>query len=259
MLICTNSRRKVLNSNDDKLTLLIRDRELESVDVIKYLGVDVDCSLSWKDHLISVTSKVSRGMRMLKKAKCYLPEVCLKNLYSSIVEPCFQYCCSIWGTCGVTEKNRLQKFQNRAARIVTNSKFDDSNRPLIERLRWKTIDELIAEESKTIVYKYLHGLAPQYLCHLFTRNSVGEARTLRNTSTGLKIPNTSSVSGQRCCSYLGTKPWKSLSTESKRAPTLGTFKTLTSYFAFLSSSVPLGILLYFIIYYLPFIFLPLFF
>ena len=43
-----------------------------------------------------------------------------------------------------------------------------------------------AVESKTIVYKSLHGLAPQYLCHLFTINSVGEARTLRNT-TDLKI------------------------------------------------------------------------
>ena len=39
-----------------------------------------------------------------------------------------------------------------------------------------------------IVYKSLHGLAPQYLFHLFTRNSAGEARTLRNMSTDLKIP-----------------------------------------------------------------------
>ena len=44
MLICTKSRRGILNSNDDKLNLLIRDRELESVDVIKYLGVHVDYS-----------------------------------------------------------------------------------------------------------------------------------------------------------------------------------------------------------------------
>ena len=42
MLICTKSRRKILNSNDDKLNLLIRNRELESVDVIKYLSVHVD-------------------------------------------------------------------------------------------------------------------------------------------------------------------------------------------------------------------------
>ena len=44
MLICTESRRKILNSNDDTLNLLIRDRELESVDVIKYLGMHVDYS-----------------------------------------------------------------------------------------------------------------------------------------------------------------------------------------------------------------------
>ena len=64
MPICTKSRRKILNSNDDKLNLLIRDRELESVDVIKYRGVHVDYSLRWKDRLKSVTSKVSRGMEI---------------------------------------------------------------------------------------------------------------------------------------------------------------------------------------------------
>ena len=69
MLIRTNSRRKILYTNDDKLNLLIRDRDLESVDVIKYLCVHVDYSLSWKDHLKSVNSKVSRGMGMLKQAK----------------------------------------------------------------------------------------------------------------------------------------------------------------------------------------------
>ena len=123
---------------------------------------------------------------MLKLAKYYLPEACLKALYSSIVEPYFRYCCSVWGMCGVTKKLPL-KFQNRAARIVTNSKCDASSRPLTERLGWKTIDKLIAEESKFIVYKSLHGLAPQYSCHLFTRNSAGEARTLHNTSTDLTV------------------------------------------------------------------------
>ena len=87
MLICTKSRRRILNTNDDKLNLLTRDRDLASVDVIKYLGVHVNYSLNWRDHLKSVTSKVSRGMGMLEEAKYYLPDTCLKTLYSSIVEP----------------------------------------------------------------------------------------------------------------------------------------------------------------------------
>ena len=76
MLICTKSRRKILNSNDNKLNLLIRDREMESIDVIKYLGEHVEYSLSWKDHLKFVTSKISRGVGMLIQAKYYLPEAC---------------------------------------------------------------------------------------------------------------------------------------------------------------------------------------
>jgi len=81
----------------------------------------------------------------------------------------------------------IEKFQNRATRIVTNNKFDASSRPLIERLGWKTIEELIAKESKTIVYNSLYGLTPQYLYHPFVRNFVGEARRLRNTFTALTI------------------------------------------------------------------------
>ena len=134
---------------------------------------------------------------MLKQAKYYLLEACLKTLYLSLVGKCFWYCCSVWGTCGVTEKSHLQ---NRAATIVTNSKFDASRRPLIERLGWRTTDKLIAEESKTIVYKSLYGLAPQYLHHLFTRKSAGEAHTLCNTSIDLKQPKKSSMDGQGCFS-----------------------------------------------------------
>ena len=42
MLICAKARRKIFNTKEDKLNLLIRDRDLESVDVIKYLGAHVD-------------------------------------------------------------------------------------------------------------------------------------------------------------------------------------------------------------------------
>ena len=99
--------------NDEKLNLQIRDREVDSVDVIKYLGVHADYSLSWKDHLKYVTSKVSRGMGMLNQAKYYFPEASLKTLYSSIVEPYFRYCCSVWGSCAVTKQTTFKHFKTK--------------------------------------------------------------------------------------------------------------------------------------------------
>ena len=80
MLIYTKPRRRILNSNDEGLNLVIRDRELDLVDEIKYLGLHVDDNLNWKEHLKSVTSKVSRGIGMLKRTKYYLSDVSLKTL-----------------------------------------------------------------------------------------------------------------------------------------------------------------------------------
>ena len=65
---------------------------------------------------------------------------------------------------------RLQKLQNRAARIVSGSSFDAPSQPLIKELGWRTIDELITSESNTMVFKSIHRLAPQYMCDISQKN-----------------------------------------------------------------------------------------
>ena len=72
----------------------------------------------------------------------------------------------MWGYSGSTEINRLQKLQNRAARIVINNSFDTPSHHLIEKLGWKTINEVMDFESKTIVFKSLNELAPPYSVYL---------------------------------------------------------------------------------------------
>ena len=104
------------------------------------------------------------------------------------------------------------------------SSFDTPSRPLIEELGWNTIQQLITNESKTMVFKSLNELAPQYLCGLFTRNSQCSTRTLRNTGTDVRLPKKNSANGQNCFSFRGAKLWNSLSAESKQASFLNSFK-----------------------------------
>ena len=224
MLITTKQKRNVLKSTNQNLEMNILGNELDIVQKTKYLGVQIDCSLDWKEQLKAVSAKLSRAIGFLKHAKKFLPRVTLENLYTGIVEPHFQYCCSVWGFCGSTEINQLQKLQIRAARIVTGSSFDTPSRPLIERLGWKTIEQLISYESKIVVFKSLNELAPQYLSSLFKRNSQCSTRCLRNTETYLRVPKKTSVNGQKCFSFRGAKLWNSLSAESKQASSLSSFK-----------------------------------
>ena len=88
-------------------------------------------------------------------------------MYFSIVESHFRYCCSVWGCAGDTALRKLQNLQNWAARVVTNSPFDHASLPLISKLGWLTVNEMIDFETACMVYKALHGLAPPYMKSMF--------------------------------------------------------------------------------------------
>ena len=66
----------------------------------------------------------------------------------------------MWGSYGGTIRLALQKLQKRAARIVTNSRYDAPADAFIQKLTWSNIAEIIKREIATIAYKSLNGLAP---------------------------------------------------------------------------------------------------
>ena len=118
----------------------------------------------------------------------------------------------------------MLKLQNRAARILTNSRYDADARPLLNILGLKTIQDLIDTETNTMVFKALNGLAPEYLSKLFIRNSETHLLALRNTSTDLQLPKKRTSNGQKCFSYKGVKSWNCLPLEIKQASSLKVFK-----------------------------------
>ena len=81
----------------------------------------------------------------------------------------------------LTLRLTLQKLQNRAARIVTNSSYDAPVDALIQKLKWPTIAEIIKRETASIVFKSINGLAPTYLSNIFSKNSSRDTVKLRNS------------------------------------------------------------------------------
>ena len=132
-----------------------------------------------------------------KHAKTFLPSGVLQKMYRGIVGPQFSYCCSVWGCCSETKLNSLQKIQNRAARITTNSPYDAPAVPLLQNLGWPSIRDFIKKETATLTYKALNSLAPQYLGELFNRCPEGSVRNLRSTETNLQIPLLRTCTGQK--------------------------------------------------------------
>ena len=165
-----------------------------------------------------------RAKFLVLYAKKLLPKHTLSQMYRGIVEPHFRYCYSVWGDCGDSCLSMLQKLQNRAARIVTNSSYDAPAANLIEELKWPTVYDMIKQETATIVFKSINGLAPTYLSTLFTRNSTRDIVNLRNCETDLLAPRMKTSNGQKAFSFRGAKVWNGVKHEVKLAPSLSTVK-----------------------------------
>ena len=92
-------------------------------------------------------------------------------MYHGIVKPRFRYCCSLRGSCSETRLQTLQRLQNRAARIVTNTGDDTSTAILIKKLNWPIATDMIKSKKATIIYNALSGYAPGYRSNPFLKNS----------------------------------------------------------------------------------------
>ena len=82
--------------------LQIDDENIESMGNIKYLGMQTDPSLKWKEQINLAIVKISRGIGMLKYSKRYLPMQTIQMMYFSIVDPHLRFCCAVRGGAGDT-------------------------------------------------------------------------------------------------------------------------------------------------------------
>ena len=90
----------------------------------------------------------------------------------------------------------------------------------MKELKWPTVHDMIKQETATIVFKSISGLAPI----LFTRNSTRETVNLRNSETDLLAPRMKTSNGQKAFSFRGSKVRNELEHEIKLASSLSTFK-----------------------------------
>ena len=201
----------------------IGDKVIDMTSDTKYLGLQIDSQLKWDKHIATIKTKVNRSLGLIKYARNYLPSEVLKKMYRGIVEPHLSYCCSVWG-CNESKISALQKIQNRAARIVTNSPYDASAAPQIQNLGWSTISQLVEKETAMLTYKSLNSLTPDYLRKLFIKCSDERERVLRSSDTDVKLPLLKTINGQKAFSFRGAKIWNSLEKETKSAPSMKIFK-----------------------------------
>ena len=91
-------------------------------------------------HIVYGLACLSLPISNLKRVRPFVPVNTLMTIFNSLVQPHFNYCCEVWDSCCNTLAVKLQKLQNRAARVLTFSGYDASADPLIEILGWQKLE-----------------------------------------------------------------------------------------------------------------------
>ena len=120
-------------------TLAINDFRVTQVATAKSLGVTIDDNLDWGSHMEKIIKKVSSGIGAIKRVRHLVPQATLQLIYQALIHPHFNYCNTVRGNCGITLRNKLQKLQNRAARVLTFSDYDEDAGYLFELLGWNNL------------------------------------------------------------------------------------------------------------------------
>ena len=94
----------------------------------------------------------------------------------------------MWGYCNATEIQHLQRFQNKIARVVTNSALWHSYHAYFGKIGVEATQQLIVIKTKITACKFLKNLVPQYLSSLFSKSSACTSRYLCSTNTNLRLP-----------------------------------------------------------------------
>ena len=213
MLVGTHQR----TVEADELVIEISNTRLERVNKFKYLGVLLDNTLSWKDHVEYIGNKISSRLGILHRGRKVLPKPTLQMLYNTLVLPLFDYCSPIWDSCGIGSKAYLDKLnciiEGRSIGAVE----------IKSTLGWPSLQAHRNYLKCVLVHKCLHGIAPSYLLSEFRHAHLFHGCNTRSRDL-LRPPFAKTTKYQGSFRINGARTYNTLPRIIKQVDTLSEFK-----------------------------------
>ena len=132
MVIGPRQRLATFSETND-LNVFVDNEKIKKVQSTKSLGLTIDEHLTWKNHSIKT------GISALKRVRPFINRETAVKAYRGLVEPYFTYCSPVWDGIGLKLGEKLQKLQNRAARVMTRSSYEVSSASLLSELGWSVL------------------------------------------------------------------------------------------------------------------------
>lgn len=151
MIFKTNQRSTNICGN-----LTINSTPIQCVSNSVYLGVVLDSSLTWREHINKIVRKISSKIGVIGRLRHLLPRHVLLMLYNSIILPHLSYCIEIWGNTFKSIIDPLYKLQKKLVRLITFSAPRAPSAPLFKKLGILNVYQLCKLQTCVFTYDLIH-------------------------------------------------------------------------------------------------------
>ena len=182
--------------------------EIERKSCVKYLGITLDETLSFRKHVGNTSAILSRNIGILRKLAHFVPHRILRLLYFSIIHPYILYCSSVWLGTFPSLVNPIRVLQNNAIRLLCNKSYSDSVRLEYRRQKILPAAGLRDFYHQLFMFKYNNNNLPLCFSGMFKVRSDCHNYNTR-TSKALSAPIAITTRSKFSFIYRGIKLWNS--------------------------------------------------
>lgn len=193
------------------MNIFLQQQLLEQVTETKLLGVTLDQTMSWKTHLHKIASKMSRNVSLIRcNSKCMSIEI-RKVVLQSLVLCHLDYCSSVWSNSDMKYLDKLQKVQDRAARVALGCPFRTNVDEIHGRLSWLKVNDRLKCSSLLTLHKIWTSHEPFCLFSQLQPTYSRHGFNTRQASTdGFSLPKPRTEALKKTFMYRAMSHWNRL-------------------------------------------------
>ena len=184
----------------------------------KFVGINLDESLSWKHHINIIRNKVAGATYALSKLRNLLPSNIKLTIYNSLFKSHIEYGIQAWGNASIPDLKGIYQLQKKAVRYISNAKKLSHTSNLFSLHKILKIHDLTKYNEIMFMHNFAHKKLPASFNNHFKKLTSFE-RTL-----GIQLEKVNKTRLKLFPSYSMPKSWNNLSLELKREPSANVFK-----------------------------------
>ena len=193
--------------------MMISGVEIQKADHIRNLGVIMDASLTFSDHVSRLVRTSYYHLRQLRGIRRSLTTDSCHSLVRALIHSRIDYCNGLMSGVSLQLLDQLDGVMRAAARLIFQlPRMSSITSALRQRLHWLDVGCRIKFKLCVLAYRCFHGTAPVYLSrYIVPVSSVAGRSQLRSASSGLLcVPASKTVLGSRSFAISCPSAWNSL-------------------------------------------------